>query len=302
MKLIYKSLLSLSALLMLGACSSEDAWQPGDADTSTMGVFFTNLDKYDVTLEVDDPHVFTVRVDRIDDTEAATVPLEVISCPEGVVVPDAVEFAAGETSAYFDIDATDMPSKTSGTVSLRIAPAYATTYGAGTSVMSMNITITGGWVLLADNLELEFYYGKLPDTTTELYALEGSNRFRIPNFLNSGLDFVFSVNDPAEDYPYIIPTTNFIWSDADYDLEDKAWYFYDTAKASYPSIWTPVGASKSVEYLSFYTFDGGDFASWIGVNSGQGELTCYIDFADGSGAWEYIEMSFTPKFNPFTQE
>ena len=47
---------------------------------------------------------------------------------------------------------------------------------------------------------------------------------------------------------------------------------------------------------------GGGSLQHQAVNSGQGELTCYIDFADGSGAWEYIEMSFTPKFNPFTQE
>lgn len=302
MKLLYKSLLTVSALLTLGACSSDDAWLPGDADVPTMGVFFKGLDKYNVTVEADDSHVFTGQVERLDATEEATVPLKVVSCPEGVLVPESVYFAAGETSATITIDVTDMAPKTSGTVTLEIDPAYASMYGAGSSVLSMNIEITGGWVLLADDLKLEYYYGKYPDETTELYALEGSNRFKIPNFMNSGIDFVFTVSSTTYSYPYIIPYTNYVYSESEYDIEDEGWYLYDTANASYPANWTPVGGTKELEFITIYTFDGEDYASWIGVNKGLGELTCYFDYADGTGAWEYIELTFTPKFNPFAAE
>lgn len=302
MKLLYKSILSVSALLLLGACSSDDSWEPGPAGEPTMGVFFTGLEKYDVTVEADDPHVFTVQVDRIDATSDASVPLDVLACPEGVVVPGTVDFAAGETTAYFDIDVNNMAIKTTGDISLRIDPAYAAMYGAGTSEMSMKVTIAGGWVLLADDLKIEYYFKKFPDQTTTLYVLDGSNRFKIPNFMNSGVDFVFSVYSTTMTYPYIIPFTNYVYSESSYDIDDVAWYLYDTANASYPSNWTPVGGTKALEYVTFYTFDGDDYASWIGINKGLGELTCYFDYADGSGAWEYLELSFTPKFNPFEQQ
>ncbi|MDE6393811.1 MAG: hypothetical protein K2K77_00585, partial [Duncaniella sp.] len=57
MKSLYKSLLSVSALLFLGACSSDEAWLPGDADATSVGAFFKGLEKYDVPVEADAPHV-----------------------------------------------------------------------------------------------------------------------------------------------------------------------------------------------------------------------------------------------------
>lgn len=304
MKLLYKSLLTAAALLTLGACSSDDAWLPGDPDSSTMGVFFKGLEKYDVTVEVDDPHVFTVQVDRLDATDAATVPLNVISCPEGVVVPDAIDFAAGETSKTFEIDVTEMATKSSGTVQLEIDPAYATMYGAGSSVLSMNVTITGGWVLLADDVVASCYLNSFPDIAQELYVLEGSNRFKIPDFLGSGVDMVFTVTDPSLSYPVIFPFTNCkyyyeLWPDDDDD--DYAWYFYDTANASYPAEWTPAGWSKTIEYVSFYTYDGDDKGCYFGINKGYGTMEAYMEYADGKGSWEYFEFRFTPKFDPFAE-
>ena len=153
MKSIYKFLFIAPTVLLLAACSDKDNWQPGEATpSSNMGVFFTNLDKYDITIEADDARVFTINLGRIDNTEAASVPLKVVSCPEGVAVPAAVEFEAGDETASFDIDATDMPLKTKGDVILQIDPAYAAIYGAGSSQMTLKLTTTGGWELLADNV------------------------------------------------------------------------------------------------------------------------------------------------------
>ena len=307
MKLLYKSLLSLSALLLMGACSDKDKWEPGRSEGDTMGVFFKDLESYDKVIEIDDPHTFTVKVDRLDATEAASVPLTVVSCPQGVVVPATVDFAAGETTATFEVDATDMPQKTSGTLSLKIDPAYATLYGAGTSEMSMKITITGGWVLFADDLNMTAYYGRVPDQMIgDMYLLEGTTRFKIPNFLNSGVDMVFTLSDPANDdgERYIIPTTNYAWSDEENDIEDKAWYLYDTAAAQYPSIWTPVGATsdKSLEYLLVFTFDEGEYGSYMIMDSEYMELCTIVFYAGGSGLWEYLMFTYTPKFDPFNQE
>ncbi|MDE6395078.1 MAG: hypothetical protein K2K77_07030 [Duncaniella sp.] len=308
MKSLYKSLLTAAALLTLGACSPDDAWLPGDADATSVGAFFKGLEKYDVTVEADDPHVFDVQIDRLDATAEATVPLKVLSCPEGVVVPESIDFAAGETSATFQIDVTEMAPKTSGTVQLQIDPAYASMYGAGSSVLSLKVTMAGGWVVLADDVKISCYINtSYPVVSGELYVLEGSNRFKIPDFLGSGTDLVFTLSDTSLSYPVIFPFSNYkyyyeLWPSDYEDDEDYPWYFYDTEKAAYPAIWTPAGWSKSIEYLSFYVYDGTDKGCYFSIKNGYGTMESYIEFADGSGSWEYFEFNYTSKFDPFAQD
>lgn len=293
-------------MMLLGACSS-DNWEPGEADNPTMGVFFTSLEKYSVTVEADDPHVFTVELGRIDASTEASVPLKVISCPEGVVVPSAVEFEAGAETATIEIDVNDMALKSTGDIVLEVDPAYAAVYGAGTSQMSMTVTIAGGWVVLADDVEITCYINtSYPALKAELWVLEGSNRFKIPDFLGSGTDLVFYLSSTTSSYPVMFPFTNYkyyyeLWSSYE-DDEDYPWYFYDTEKAKYPSIWTPEGWPKSIEYVTFYLYDGDDKASYINLSTGYATMESYIDFADGSGTWEYFEFSFTTKFDPFAAQ
>lgn len=302
MKSTYKYL--FIGALFLTACSDKDNWEPGEPAPDNMGVFFTNLNKYDITIEADDSHVFTIGLGRIDNTEAASVPLKVVSCPEGVVVPTSVEFKAGEETASFEIDATDMPLKTKGDVILQIDPQYAAIYGAGSSQMTLKLTTTGGWELLADDVVMSSYYETYPDITCTLYILEGTERFKIPDFMGSGTDFVFYVPDKSMTAPVIYPYTNCkfyyeLWPSEYEEDEDYPWYFYNTEQAKYPAIWTPAAGYKSIEYLTFYIYDGDDKGCYFNFKKGYGMLESYIEFADGSGAWEYFELNFTPKFNPF---
>ncbi len=302
MKSTYKYL--FIGALFLTACSDSDNWEPGEPEPSNMGVFFTDLDKYDITIEADDSHVFSIGLGRIDNTEAASVPLKVVSCPEGVVVPASVEFKAGEETTSFEIDATDMPLKTKGDVILQIDPQYAAIYGAGSSQMTLKLTTTGGWELLADDVVISCYIANYPNVTASLYVLEGTDRFKILDFMGSGTDLVFYAADTSVKNKVVFPFTNYkyyyeLWPDSYEDDEDYPWYFYDTEKAAYPAIWTPAGWPKSIEYLTFYIYDGEDKACYFNFNTGYGTLESYIDFADGSGAWEYFELNFTPKFNPF---
>lgn len=308
MKLKYISSVCIAATLLFAGCSDGDDWKPGEAAPDNMGVFFTNLDSYDLTVEVDDPHVFSVGLGRIDDSQAASVPLKVISAPEGVVVPASVDFEAGQQSANFNIDITDMPLKTSGDIIVQIDPAFAALYGAGSSQLTMKVTTTGGWELLADDVVISCYLNtSFPNVSATLYVLDGTSRFKIPDFLGSGTDLMFTLSDPTLSYPVIFPFTNYqyyydLWPDDYADDTDYPWYFYDTEKAAYPAIWTPQGWSKSIEYLSFYVYDGDDKGSYFGINKGYGTMESYIEFADGSGAWEYFEFRFTTKFDPFAQE
>lgn len=304
MKLKYISSAFIAASTLLSACSDSDKWEPGEPGPDNMGVYFTNLDNYDLVVEADDPRVISVGMGRIDATDAATVPLIVVSSPEGVVIPSAVEFEAGQESITFDIDITDMPSKTSGEIILQVDPQYAAIYGAGSSQMNMKVTTTGAWEVLADDVVISSYINGYPDLSATLYVLEGTNRFKIPDFMGSGVDLVFYSSDPSVAGSVIFPFTNCkyyyeLWPDDEDD--DYPWYFYNTETAKYPS-WTPDSWSKSIKYLTFYTYDGTDKGCYFNLTTGYGMMESYINFTDGSGAWEYFEFNFTPKFDPFASE
>lgn len=301
MKLGLKPYILLAAPLLMASCSDSDKWEPGPQENNTMGVFFRQLDKYDYSLEPDDNHIVTVNVGRIDSKEAATVPLKVLSCPEGVAIPESVSFDAGEEETSFTIDLTAMPSKTSGEVKLQIDPAYSTLYGQGSSLLEMNVTITGQWIVLADNLVLDYSKGTYayPDQTTELLMLEGTQRFKIPNFMNSGVDLVFTVDDPTKSDANIIPFTNCVWYEdlyPEYDDEYECWYLYDTATQTYP-MWSPDGSEPYITYAMFY----GVGYSYIMMKEGYGYFTIAADYDNGKSGWCDVVLTFDPKFDPFAE-
>lgn len=305
MKPIYKSSILAAAALLLGSCS-EDKWEPGPEVAETMGVYFNLLENPDILVLDDADRHATVTLSREKTDEAATVPLKIISCPEGVTAPTSVEFAAGQKTASFEVSMADMPLSTSGNLVMQIDPAYSNIYAAGTSEMNMKITVSAGWILLADDVVLNHYYENntymFPEQTTSLYALDGANRFKITDFLNSGLDFVFTVPSPNDTYPYIVPTTNCVfYEDLDYDDDYHSWYFYDTATASYP-VWSIDGSDLFVEYMTIDSYEDGyqyDPETYINILEGTGTISSLIDFSNGDYKYHWIVLSFTPKFNPF---
>lgn len=295
----------MATLLLLSGCSDSSKWEPGEKEASNMGVYFPGLEKYDVTVQPDDSHIFTIKVEREETDGAASVPLKVVSCPEGVIVPATVDFAAGESSSSFDIDVTGMPLKTTGDITVRIDPAYSSLYAAGTSTMTLKVTVTGGWIVLADDLLLDFTEStyQYPQQNSVLYVLEGTQRFKIPNFLNSGLDFVFTVENPTASKPRIVPYTNCkLYTELYPDSEDTyhCWYFYDTENQTYPT-WSPDGVQPAITYAMFYGYSDSSVYTYINFKTGYGYLSIATDYDNGREGYGDTELYFTPKFDPFAE-
>ena len=309
MKPRYNSTIFAAATLLLGSCS-DTKWEPGPEVAETMGVYFNLLEKPDILVLDDSDRTATVTLSREKTDEAATVPLKVVSCPEGVTVPTSVEFAVGQKTASFEVSIKDMPQGSSGSLAMQIDPAYANIYAAGTSEMSMNITVSAGWILLADDLVLNQSYEDntyiFPNQHTSLYVLDGANRFKIPDFLNSGLDFVFTVPSPNDTYPIIVPTTNCLFFSDLYGEDDDdyhSWYFYDTAKASYP-VWSIDNSDLLVEYMSIDSYeDGQEYLpdTYVNINGGDGTISTFIEFSNGDAKYHWVMMTFTAKFDPFAK-
>lgn len=301
MKLRYNIYMLVAGVSLITSCSDSDNWEPGPQEYDTMGVFFRQLSKCDLTIEPDDNHIVVVNVGRCNSDEAATVPLKVVSCPEGAVIPESVSFDAGEENTSFIVDLTGMPYKTTGDVKVQIDPEYSTIYGEGSSVIEMKVTMTGPWIVLADNLRMDYSKGTYvyPDDETELLVLEGTHRFKISNFMNSGLDFVFTVDDSTKKKANIVPYTNYIWYDEVFPDQENtygSWYFYDSDNHKYP-VWSPDGSDPKISYAMIY----GSGYSYIQMSKGYGYISIATDYDDGSIGWGDVILHFDAKFDPFAE-
>lgn len=305
MKNLFKLYMMLPGLLFAASCS--DDWTPGPEAEDTMGVYFEVQPSYSYMVQPDDNHLLAIPVGRLDGTQAATIPLKTISCPEGVVVPSNVTFAAGSTQALVTIDVTGMAVKTSGKVELSIDPAYTNIYAAGTSSLTLDIQMTGAWLPVADKVEVSYeddaYRNVYPVQTSQIFWLDGTDQFKLENFCYSGLDLYFRVKDQNEHqtkgYSEVIPYKNAISYAEVFDEDDEydMWVLYDTDKEELPS-WTPPGAPASVDFIAFYS--GVDYA-YISFTNGYGGFLGDAEYTDGTWAFLYISLTFKPNFNPFDQ-
>lgn len=306
MKHLFKSYILAAGVLMLASCS-DDKWEPGPQSGDTMGVYFGVQSDYNLLIEPDDNHLIELTLERLDSEKEAVVPLKVVSCPEGAVLPESATFAAGSKTTTVIADFTNVPAKTSGLLQIQVDPAYATLYGAGTSDLRMKVTMTGDWIPLSEKVTVYYDGGSTYDIydgqTTKIMMLEGTDRFKILDFMYSGLDLPFQIGDKAEHestgYAEIVPYKNFISYEELYGSDDYGmWLFYDTDKEELP-IWTPKGSSKTIEECIFYT--GSDYC-YIGLNYGYGMMTAEVDYTDGSWEYVYLTIQFKPLFDPFAEE
>lgn len=298
MKPLYKStLFTLGALLMAG-CSDSDSWKPGpQPEKDTLGVFFPAQAKYEYTIEADDSRLLPVTISRCVDDEAATVPLTIVSLPEGVTVPESITFDAGVSTTTFNIDCTGMASRTSGNVDLLLGADYTNPYAAGSPTLQFKVTVTGAWIPLAENVRVTYNNNRFAESTTTLYVLDGTSQFKLPNFLNSGLDLKFTVAEPTTATTNIIPLSNYV-TYAELFPEDpddyECWYLYDESTGYYP-VWSPDGTEPIIEYAMFY----GVGYSYLSLNDGKASFCMSAEMSDGTSEWIYANLYFDAFFNPF---
>lgn len=286
--------LAATALLASAISCSENEWEPGpDVNPDCMSVYFGQLSTYDMIVEPDDSRLIPVTVGRITADNAATVEIAVNSCPEGVVVPSSVSFAAGEQSTTLYIDITNMPSKTSGTVDIALPENMVSPYTEGTHEINLKITVSGKWEVFAKDASIVFN-STFPEMKTDILNLDGTQNFRLPDFLGSGVNFTFRFSDPAAgDYSFV-PISGFEdvhdYYGASYEYD--GWFLYDEETGGHPS-WSPDG----VTYIADMEFDS-DY-SYGYYSDGYLMFDAWTTFADGSGAYIDAYIYFEPLYDPF---
>ncbi len=185
---------TLSALTV--ACSDSDSYSPGEATQSdAQGAFFASTNAAEYILEPEDS-AFQIVVGRCDTTRSASVALHTVYADTTAIqLPDSAHFSAGQAYDTISVDARGLTPRTKYsfrfTVDEKDADHYAQQDG---STMMEAYVIVSQWKKIHQNAKF-YYYGLsvLPTTYSDIYTLEGVNKFYISNFMGSGNDFYFTL-------------------------------------------------------------------------------------------------------------
>lgn len=287
----------LAVALGFTACSDKanTDYEPGpQTPANSMKVYFDSSNGNDFIFSPGEKGRVDLLLGRADTTQAAEVPIVCKKAAKGLSIPSTVKFEAGKQYALLVISSDSLEENQKYDFELAIDEAYADHYTKldGSTTFS-GYLMEASWSTYVPSAVVSWKAGGSDlSWTTEIERLGSTNRYRIKNFLGSGLEMVFTVGGAAEGqtgYYKIEPYTNFEnWSSDGVDC----FLLYDSAKGEYPQ-WN-VGSKTVSELYIMRSYAGyGDY-SYISFAEGFGQFgTYYTQYTDNSSdSYNYITIRF----------
>lgn len=296
----------------LTACSDDDDYKaaPKVAD-DVVAAYFASANASNEILTPEEyearPSV-DIEVKRSNTNGDVTVPVVVDHADAEFQIPASVSFKDGEATATLSVGCKDLKALQSYKFSIHLDETFTNPYVKvdGSTVFNYSVMVAR-WVKVVENATFTYQGNIFPAVKSDIYQLEGQNKFYIENYLGSGINLGF----------YIIPQdANGTWTTAAFNAADKStwkgifmpldhymndtdggsyWYLMKDADNGEYASWTPEGSELGIDYINFY-FDttSDDYAS-IDMNgtstSFAGFLTPYIYYSDGNeSGYTYIYM------------
>lgn len=297
-KFIYQILMVLAIGAGFTACDSDDDYQPGaPTPANSMQVYFDADNTADYVCGPGEQPEIELKVSRVNDSEAAEVPIVCKSASEGLTIPSSVKFEAGQKTASLTIGVGEMEEDKKYSFDLAIDEAYADHYSSqfkGTSHFS-GYALQASWKTYVKDADMTWTInGNQQKWAVDIERLGSTNRYRIKDFVGSGLDMVFLVGGVASgatSYNKILPYTNYYsYNDGTVD----GYYLYDSSKGEWPS-WT-VGDKTVSSLCIMNSYIGyGDY-SYVSFKLGYCVFATYSTaYTDGtSEGYNYIEVMWNP--------
>lgn len=270
---------AIAATLLLGfaSCSDSDDYEPGKPTAEgSVGAYFAADNTTDQVLTADNTS-FTLTVSRQNTADAVTVPIVVeYADTSAIQIPSSVSFEAGQSTAEITVQCDGLTLKKQYGFGIAIGDEAADHYAVqdGTATFEGSVIISE-WVKLH---KVKFYYSGtegLPTTYSDLYQLDGVNKFYVTDFLGSGTDLYFTVDgtsftldDLATSSGELVPYSGA--ETVDYSSY-KENYLLTSASDGYS--WTASG----VGYSYFMWYGGYDYNTYS-----------WIDFHEGSNGYIYM--------------
>ncbi len=197
-------ILSVCLAFALASCGDDDNYTPGEPTAEgAVGAYFDSSNKTSFTLTPEDESI-ELTVSRNDTKSAAVVPITATGeAAEVMQVPESLSFAAGEETQTLVIGVKDIEAKKFYSLTLAIGESQADHYAVQNGATSFSCSVSKSqWIKLKENIRFYYYspYQALPDCYSELWQLEGMNKFYFTNFLGSAANMYFTLSGSGIDF------------------------------------------------------------------------------------------------------
>lgn len=279
-KNIFCLLIGLMGLTFAG-CSDDDTYEPGpQTSPNCMQVYFLNTNEAAKVIDASDEYAITVEVGRMQTASAASVPIKILSQDEVLSIPTKVEFGAGESTAALTISFPNAKTATTYAYRLEIdGDEYIDPYSQleGSYRFSGSVLIAS-WVVAIK--EATFTFGSIfPAFKQDILQMEGTNKYKIVDYLHSGTDLLFTVD----------ASTGAIAPLGGYQSSATAWYFYNNDTEKIPIPCFPAGSDISIN--SFYLYLGTSY-TYLNMKTKKGRLYHYNYNSDESKGYNALSISW----------
>ena len=302
-KFLFLAAAGLSLLAV--SCDKSDGYVQGpETPDGCISAYFKSSNESSIILtpeEYAQSNVVTLKVERAVSDATVSVPIEIIQKSDQLDIPSAVEFMAGESESTIDIKLNNLEEKVDYTFTIKLADEYVDHYTIrdGSDVFKGTVLIAK-WEKVVEDGTFYFNNEYFPTTYSDIYHLDGFNKFYIENFLGTGINLGFSIKSYDAANGTFIPfsaTDKTTWAGKleplDHYLDDPDgnpywWLMKDVVTQEY-AYWTPEGWSVSVDYINFYTSDSTDYI-WIDMNGSKTDMTGYMC------SYTYLSDGSTPGY------
>lgn len=291
MKKISYLILSAIAFLpvALTSCSSnDDDYTPGpEVSDDCPVVYFSNENESEIFVTSEDNSV-SVKMLRQNTEGAVTVPVVVDSKSDGMTIPESVTFADGESEAELIISYAEFQGGMNFKV--HVSDEYADPY----AVLPGSVYYAATLAQLNKICTAKFTDAVFSSVENTIYGYEGENKFLWENFLNSGVDLVFTVDTSDTYYGQgeydpdditklkgsIVPLTNYTNDD-----EGSGWFLTNGIGTSDYVVWTHANGTISSRY--FWYTDGCAYIDFdpAGYGCGWGQFYNTYPYDSQNEAW-----------------
>ena len=288
------ALMSASLLLGLASCGDDD-YEPGRPTAEGCECAYFDADNQtDFIFSADDQkETLVLSVSRRNTDGEADVPIRVVSADTAAIrIPASVHFPAGEATAELTVTFAGLYESRKYGFRIAIADEAADHYSVqgGVTYYQGSVTIAT-WKKVLENVR--FYcsqYNTLGTYYSDVYQLDGVNRFYIQNFLESGIDLHFTVNGTfnlatLEDCAgEIVPVAGQGTTVQDYGSYKLFYPATENEDGSYNYAW--YNDALDIYFYYFCWYNGADF-SYIDLNRKYILLDGYASavYDDGTDTW-----------------
>ena len=293
---IIYTLLAVMVATAFAACSDDDNYEwAKQVGEDNPGVYFASSNKASELLTPDEyanHQTFSITVKRANTKGNLSVPIIVDNADPAFVIPTSAEFKDGESETQIEIGCPNLEMLKTYRFIIHLADNMTNPYVKtdGSPIFNYDVMVAR-WIKVVNQAQFVWGKNEFGSTTSDIYWLEGQNRFRIENWLGSGIDLQFSIvaQDKEDSSVYTAdafdPDDRSTWHGAfqpysNY-LNDPGggsfWFFMRDVENEEYAAWYPDGEDKAgIDFVNFWLDTTSEDYSSVDMRGSSSSFALYL--------------------------